>query len=167
MSEGGAGPPRRRGATSLGLKLGWGAVGKGAGVALALAIPTWVVLRVLMAAAHVAKDSNWWFVGFALFLVEMGFGGAVAADARPDDPLTHGGLAGLVAFSPVLVAVLVSGIATSAADQVARLLIVVVFYALMFGSAGIIGAMVASRPGRRRRTHRHRHRRAHSPRAGP
>jgi putative membrane protein (TIGR04086 family) len=110
------------------------AIGRGAGVALLVAVPAAVVQTV---AAPGALKS----LALLVTLVGFGLGGHVAGAPHPDRALTHGGLAGLAAG----VVVLVVGIARRSAAGEPVAWPSQPFLALLALSSGVIGGYVAFR----------------------
>jgi hypothetical protein len=121
----------------VGARIGWRAVALGA----ALAIAVLGVTVGLAALAHVDGDSNWVFAFYGLALGGLAAGGRLAAARRPDAALTHGLLAALLAYVAVVVAAVVLRLVLDRGLDVVAL----AFNALMAGSAGILGTMVAER----------------------
>jgi len=127
---------------------------------LTLVIPTYIVSVVIYIAADMSADSNFLFVPTIALFLEMALGGARAARLKPEAPLSHGALAALTAYIPLLVVVLAIPIAQGHNERLLALIPYLIFALLMFGSSGIFGALVVtsqrerSRARRRRRAHR-------------
>jgi putative membrane protein (TIGR04086 family) len=121
------------------LELDWGAIGIGAAVALALAVPAAVIGQAVVGDDE--EVSNVVFLFTAVILAGCAAGGFVAASKRPDAPLSHGAIAALAAY------VVVQGIGIAAIVvrddeiRIAR----IVFNALLSASVGMIGGLVAER----------------------
>ena len=118
-------------------RLGWRTVATGAGVAV-------VGLVITVAAVGITRvngGSNWVFLFYAIALLGLAAGARYAASRRPDAALIHGLLAALVAYTAfALVAVVARLILDRGIDVVA-----LTFNALLAGSAGIVGTMIAER----------------------
>ena len=74
------------------------AVVAGALVTLAVAVPTALLAQILDDAGSVDDDSPWLLGAFAVILFSMAVGGFVAANRRPDAPLTNSAAASLLAY---------------------------------------------------------------------
>jgi len=127
---------------------------------LTLVVPTYIVIEVVNVVADIHENSNFWFLAFLAIFFEMSLGGARAARLKPEAPLSHGALAALTAYIPLLVVVLAIPIAQGHNERLLALIPYLIFALLMFGSSGIFGALVVtsqrerSRARRRRRAHR-------------
>jgi putative membrane protein (TIGR04086 family) len=122
----------------------WKAVSAGVVAALALALPAALIGAVVVD----DESSNSVFVFFLVIMAGMLVGGFVAGSKRPDTPLTHGAIAGAVAYGisqtlTVLVRLL--------GGTVLRSPVVYVFNALLAASLGIVGGRVAERRNARLR----------------
>jgi len=114
----------------------WRAVGVGAAVALAVALP------VIVAGQALPRGSSLVVVLYLVLLAGLVAGGRVAGRRRPDAPLTHGALAALAATATLLAAiVLVRRVAGESAPNV----VAVMFNLLMSASAGILGGLLSTR----------------------
>jgi putative membrane protein (TIGR04086 family) len=109
------------------------AVGRGVGVALAVAVPAVVVQNVATGSLR--------SLAFLVSLAGFGLGGYVAGGRQPTRALTHGGVTGLVAGVTVLLVGIVRR--TAAGEEVAWLS--QPFLALLTLSSGLIGGYVAFR----------------------
>lgn len=132
------------------------AVLSGAVLALALAVPTVVGVQAYNALVGIPDDSNLWFAAAAVLFVEMMLGGSRAARLRLEAPFTHGAMAALLGYVPILVISLAVALVKKpiSANQIPGLVSAVLFGLLLFASAGIFGGLLATRPGRGRRRHR-------------
>lgn len=122
----------------------WRAVGAGAALALAVVVPTMVLVELVDATIGLDPGSNWVFLFYLLALVGLAAGGRAAAQRRPDAPLAHGLLAALVAYGVVAVI----GTALRLAVDKGPDPVALVFNTLMAASAGILGTLVAERATR-------------------
>lgn len=119
------------------VRIGWRAVATGAALAVAVLAST----VALVAVVDVGTGSNWVFAFYGLALAGLAAGAWRAASRRPDAPLAHGMLAALLAYAVVaVVAVVLRLVLDRGLDVVA-----LAFNALMAGSAGILGTIVAER----------------------
>jgi hypothetical protein len=109
------------------------AIGRGAGVALLVAVPAVVVQNIATGSLR--------SLAFLVSIAGFGLGGHVAGVAHPRRALTHGGLAGLAAG----VAVLVVGIVRRSAAGEPVAWTSQPFLALLALSSGLIGGYVAFR----------------------
>jgi hypothetical protein len=73
----------------------WRVVAKAAAIGLAIIVPVTVLRVVLDREMTNFDDSGWIYPLFLLILVAYGVAGWVAGRARPDEPFTHGALAGI------------------------------------------------------------------------
>ncbi len=130
------------------------AVAAGAGVALAVAVPTIVVSSL----AGIDSESDLVFVAFLIYLVGQGLGGWQAARRQPDAPLSNGAMAALAAY--VAIGVVASIIRITRGDRLDPESLIL--NAFLAASAGIFGGLIAAwrrppdarkppagRPGRR------------------
>ena len=116
--------------------LDWRAVGAGAAVALAVAVP------VIVAGQALSPGSSLVVVLYLVLLAGLVAGGRRAGRRRPDAPLTHGAVAALAATATLLaVIVVVRQVAGESAPNV----VAVVFNLLMSASAGILGGLLSTR----------------------
>jgi putative membrane protein (TIGR04086 family) len=129
-------PPDR-----AGLAISWETVGRGAGFALAIAVPAIVAAEVIDAVADLDPESNFIFLFYVLVVAGLVLGGWRAGKQAPDAPLSHGALAALVAYA--VIAVGTSVLRLAGGDGVDA--IGLVFNAFMAASAGILGGLVAGR----------------------
>ena len=118
--------------------ISWNAVVAGVVAALVFALPAGLVGAVVVD----DESNNGVFVFLLVIMVGMLAGGFVAGSKRPDMPLTHGALAGAVAYAvaqttTVLVRLLDGTDLRSPA--------VYVFNALFAASLGIVGGRLAER----------------------
>ncbi len=118
-------------------RIAWRTVALGAGVAL-----TVLALTIAgVALADIEAGSNWVFLFYAVGLGGLAAGAWRAASRRPDAALAHGLLAALAAYALLaVVAVALRLVLDRGVDAVA-----LTFNALMAGSAGILGTMIAER----------------------
>ncbi len=130
------------------------AVAAGAGVALAVAVPTIVVSSLV----GIDSESDLVFIAFLVYLVGQGLGGWQAARRQPDAPLSNGAMAALAAY--VAIGVVASIIRITRGDRLDPESLIL--NAFLAASAGIFGGLVAAwrrppdagkpsagRPGRR------------------
>jgi len=118
--------------------ISWNAVAAGVVAALVFALPAGLVGAVVVD----DESNNGVFVFFLVIMLGMLAGGFVAGSKRPDMPMTHGALAGAVAYviaqtMTVLVRVL------DGTDL--RSPVVYVFNALFAASLGVVGGRLADR----------------------
>ncbi|MGH9136012.1 MAG: hypothetical protein ACRD0G_03070 [Acidimicrobiales bacterium] len=118
------------------MDLDWRAIGIGAAVALAVAVPVNAV-----GAALLDEDSGWVFAFALVGLAGFAAGGFVAASKRPDTPLTHGAVAAAVAY---LLAQAVAVVVNLASDDDVNV-VAIVASALLAASFGLLGGLVADR----------------------
>ncbi|CAN5618158.1 hypothetical protein BH20ACT2_BH20ACT2_17450 [soil metagenome] len=119
---------------------------RGATLALLVAAPAALASEALVDDEAADGGSNLVFVFFLIILVAFLAGGALAGRGRPDVPLVHGAAAAAAAY-----------LVLQGAGTVARLFrgddlspLRLVFNGLLLVSAGILGALVATRTRRRR-----------------
>lgn len=117
-----------------------GAIVRGAGIAMVLAVPIALVGNAL----DLDSDSNLIFVFLGLILVAFGLGGFVAARGIDETPLTHGAVAALVGYVVVQVAAIIRRLVI---DEDVRW-VGVVFNGLLAASAGLLGALWSARRNR-------------------
>lgn len=116
----------------------WRAVGAGVVAALVLALPAG-----LIGAIVVTKNSdNRVFVFLLAILAGMFVGGFVAGSKQPDTPLTHGALAGAVAYLVAQTATVFVGVFS---NNDLKSPVVYVFNTLLSASFGVVGGLVAER----------------------
>lgn len=119
-------------------------VSAGAGVALAIAIPTILLESAVDATVGIDRDSNVLFLFYVPVLVGLVVGGWWAGRRRTDAPLTHGALAAFAAY--VVVALLTTIVRLAAGHSIdGSLLFALVFNGLLAASAGILGGLLATR----------------------
>jgi hypothetical protein len=112
------------------------AVGLGALVALAVAVPTIVISSLV----GVGSRSNAVFVPFLIYLAGQALGGWRAGRLRPDAPLSNGALASLAAYAAIgVVASVIRATHDRPLDPVS-----IVFNAFLAASAGILGGLLAT-----------------------
>lgn len=116
----------------------------GAAVALVVAVPPAVIAQV-RADRDTLEASSWVLVLFALILIAFVAGGWVAARQGPAQALANGAVAALVAFAVVQG----YGVARRLADGDDVRWLAILFNALLTASCGTVGAVLASRRGRR------------------
>ncbi len=147
-----AGEANRSGGTGL---FNLRAVGAGAALALAVAVPTIVVSSLV----GIDSESNLVFVAFLVYLAGQALGGWHAARRQPDAPLSNGAMAALVAYLAIgLVASIIRVGRGETLDPESLIL-----NTFLAASAGIFGGLVAmwrqppvgrtptqERPGRRK-----------------
>jgi hypothetical protein len=112
------------------------AVAAGAIVGLVVAVPT----IVLSSVADVDPRSNAVFLPFLVYLAGLVAGGWRAGRRQPDAPLSNGGVAALAAYAVLAVAASVIRVVSDRSLDVVSL----AFNALLAGSAGILGGLIAS-----------------------
>ena len=108
----------------------------GAIVALLVIVPTSVITSV----ADVDTDTNAVFIPLLVYVAGLVAGGWRAGRLRPDAPLSNGGVAAIVAYAAYAVAISVIRLVSDRALDVVSL----AFNAFLAGSAGILGALIAS-----------------------
>jgi hypothetical protein len=128
---------------------------------LTLVVPTYIVIEVVNVVADIHENSNFWFLAFLAIFFEMALGGARAARLKPEAPLSHGAIAALAAYVPLLVVVLAIPIAQGHNERLLALIPYLIFALLMFGSSGIFGALVVTSQRERSRARRRRRPPAH------
>lgn len=149
------GPTSSRRGAGGGL-VNWQAVVAGAGLALAVAVPTIVVTTLV----GIGPDSDRVFIPYLVYLAGQTAGGWWAARRQPDAPLSNGALAALVAY--VVLIVVASTIRVVRGDGLNPVSLVVNTF--LATCAGIFGGLIATwtspadppvtgsdRPGRNRR----------------
>ncbi len=122
----------------------WPAVVAGALVILAIAVPTALLAQLLDDAGSVDDDSPWLLGAFAVILFSMAVGGFVAANRRPDAPLTNSAAASLLAYLIVQTLGVIRLLATD--GDVAW--VAIPFFALLAAAAGMTGGLVADHRAR-------------------
>lgn len=130
--------------SSLGRVIHPPAIGLGALVTLAVAVPVALLGQTLDEVGIVDDDSMWVIPVFALILVGMVAGGHVAATRRPDAPLVNGAGAALCAYVVVQAIALVR-LATS--DETI-FWAAIPFFALLTAAAGMAGGLIADHRAR-------------------
>ena len=120
------------------------AVVAGALVTLAVAVPTALLAQILDDAGSVDDDSPWLLGAFAVILFSMAVGGFVAANRRPDAPLTNSAAASLLAYLIVQVV----GIVRLLAPDGDVAWVAIPFFALRAAAAGMTGGLVADHRAR-------------------
>jgi putative membrane protein (TIGR04086 family) len=121
------------------------AVLAGTAVDLAVALPVNLFVAVLRAFDVINDDSNLYPVLFVIVLAGMAAGGYVAGRRQPAAPLSHGALAGLLAYLPIGIVLFF----TRGIDNPADYARVAIFNAFMCMSAGAAGGyFVNRRPAR-------------------
>jgi len=111
------------------------AVGVGAALALAVAVPTIVVSSLV----GIDSESNLVFFAFLVYLGGQALGGWQAARRQPDAPLSNGAMAALVAYLAIgLVASIIRVRRGESLDPESLIL-----NAFLAASAGIFGGLVA------------------------
>ena len=118
-------------------RIAWRTVAVGA----AMALVTLAMLVVVVAIAKVDGASNWVFLFYAGGLAGLAAGARLAASRRPEAGLAHGLLAALLAYAVFAVVVVVARVVLDRGLDVVAL----TFNALLAGSAGIVGTMIAER----------------------
>jgi putative membrane protein (TIGR04086 family) len=113
------------------------AIGRGAGVAAAIALPAAIIQNL------VAEGSSLRGLLFLVIAAAFGVGGWVAGRARPDRALTHGGLAGLAGYLGVLAITILIRLARGAGPALAGIPLAL----LIALSCGLLGGYVAFRRG--------------------
>jgi hypothetical protein len=114
----------------------WRAVGAGAAVALAVAVPTIVVSSLV----GVDSGSNLVFVAFLLYLAGQALGGWWAGRRQPDAPLSNGALAALVAYAAI--GIVASAIRMGRGEGLDPESLIL--NAFLAASAGIFGGLLAA-----------------------
>jgi hypothetical protein len=120
----------------------------GAGVALAVAVPTVVAGIVL----DPEVESNVVFLLWGMVMAGFTLGGMWAAQRQPDAPFANGACAALAAYAVAVVASVVRRLARGESPDLVPLL----FNAFMAATFGIIGGLIG---GRRRSDAQRPHRR--------
>jgi len=117
------------------------AVIAGAGLGLAVAVPTIVGSSLI----GIDSTSNAVFVAFLVYLAGLTLGGRLAARRCPDAPLSNGAMAAIVAYLTIAVIVSILRLATSRALDPASLIL----NFFLAASAGILGGLIVTwrRPG--------------------
>jgi len=118
------------------LTVDWRAVGAGAMVALAVAVP------VILAGQALPRGSGLVVPLYLVLLAGLVAGGRRAGRRRPDAPLTHGALAALATTGTLLAAIV---IVRKVAGESTPNVVAVVFNLLMSASAGILGGLLSTR----------------------
>ena len=117
------------------------AVGLGAIVAMALAVPVVLVYQMLLNADVIGDESPLAFVFYVMAMAGFATGGFVAGSKRPEAPLSHGALAGLLAFSTVqLIASTVNLIRGDTLN-----VLQIVFNAMLASGLGLLGGHLSAR----------------------
>jgi peptidoglycan/LPS O-acetylase OafA/YrhL len=134
-----SGPARRVGGT-----VDWRVAGRGALVALVVALPPVVLVRLLKGSDLDGRESNLWVVSVLAILLGFGLAGFVAGRQRPRSALLHAAAAAGIAFAGLVVYTLgrhaVSGDPITVAFVVRLLLVGQITISL-----GILGGFVATR----------------------
>jgi hypothetical protein len=115
------------------------AVLEGAGVVLAVAVPTLVAGVVL----DPGDESNVILLLYGLVMVGFTLGGVWAARRRPDAPFANGACAALAAYAAIALVTSVVRLVRGRSFEPVPLL----FNAFMAATFGIIGALLSGRPG--------------------
>jgi protein-S-isoprenylcysteine O-methyltransferase Ste14 len=122
----------------------WLPVRDGAALALAVALPTVVAVEVADRTVGIDSGSNWVFAFYLVVLAGLVAGGRRAALRRPAAALPSGALAALAAYAVLGVGGTLLRLATGRDPEPVAL----VFNGLIALSAGLVGALLATRPGR-------------------
>ncbi len=117
------------------------AVGAGALLGLAVAVPAIVVAQLVDAVVGLGRDSNVWFVFYLVFLAGLVAAGHRSARRRPDAPFAHGAGAALAAYLVLALATTVVRAVRGRPTDPVQL----VFHGFMSASAGILGALLSTR----------------------
>ena len=120
------------------LRIDWEVVLAGAALAAAIDVPAMVLGTTL------SRDSALVIPLYLVLLAGQAVAGAYAARHHLEAPLVHGALAPLVAYVVIVVVVVVVRAIDGRAPDVTAL----VFNAFMAATAGIFGAMIATRSRR-------------------
>lgn len=120
----------------------------GAAVTLSVMVPPIVAVRVLL--GSFSDQSNGWLAVLGLFSVACVVGGITAGRLARHRHLQHGAAATSGAFVFAVVAGLVRRSVTGDDVITAAIAATVLFFALLAASLGVVGALVGSRPPRRR-----------------
>jgi putative membrane protein (TIGR04086 family) len=116
----------------------WNAVMAGVVAALVLALPAALIGAIVVD----DESNNGVFVFFLVIMAGMLVGGFVAGSKRPDTPLTHGAIAGAVAYG---IAQTLTVLVRLLGGTDLRSPVVYVFNALLAASLGIVGSRFAER----------------------
>lgn len=117
------------------------AVVAGAGLALAVAVPTIAAVQLIDAVAGISSSSDIVLLFYVFVVAGLVVGGWRAGRLRPDAPLANGSLAALAAYGVIAVVVTVVRIVAGSTVEVGGL----VFNGVIAGCAGVIGALLAMR----------------------
>jgi putative membrane protein (TIGR04086 family) len=112
------------------------AVGIGAGVAIAIAVPSALAGQLLADA-----ESNLVFLFFLAVLVGFVLGGSAAARRAPEAPFTNGALAAVAAYLLIQGLAIISLLVRGEPIRVPQIL----FNALVAYGSGLLGGLMASR----------------------
>lgn len=123
------------------------AIGLGALVTLAVAVPAALVGQTLDESGIVDDDSMWVLPVFLVVLVAMVVGGYVAASRRPDAPLLNSAGAALVGYVIVQSVAIVRLVAQD--EEI--LWAAIPFFALLTAAAGMTGGLIAEHRARKPR----------------
>ena len=123
------------------LRIDWEVVLGGAALGVAVAVPAIVL------GATIARDSNYVILLYVVLMGGLVAAGRYAAGHHLEAPLVHGALAALTAYAVIEVVVVV---ARAVASQRWPDALALIFNGFMSASAGIFGALIATRAGRPR-----------------
>ncbi|HET9732784.1 MAG TPA: hypothetical protein VFP54_08935 [Acidimicrobiales bacterium] len=116
----------------------------GAGVAIVVAVPAAVAVRVLKSADMAGGHSNWWLAGAAAVLAGFAVGGWFAARRSADLPLSHAAWAAAYGFVVMVIGSALAAVAGSGHVGTATVLVTAALGALCVSFA-VLGGWMAVR----------------------
>lgn len=119
-------------------------VGTSALVMVAITLPPVWIVRLLKGDDLAGRESNLWFLGPLALLAGFAIGGFLAARRRPDTPLLHSLLAGLVAYAAITLVTVVRHIVSGGGVGLLSLLLL----GQIAVSVALLGGYTATRRGR-------------------
>lgn len=110
-------------------------------VTLAITLPPVWVVRIMKGDDLAGSESNLWFLGPLALLIGFSVGGHLAARRRPDTPLLHSVLTGLVAYGLIAVFTIIRRAITGGGVGILSLLLL----GQIAVSVALLGGYVAMR----------------------
>jgi hypothetical protein len=130
--------------------LDWRVAGQGALLALAVALPPAIVVRLLAGGDSNGQGSNAWVVAVLGIFAGFAVGGHLAARKRPASGITHASAAGAMAYGALAVYTLIRHLVTGQTVDIALLVQLALAGSIVI-SIGVLGGWVAVRQAARSR----------------
>ena len=132
-------------------RLDWRVAAQGALLALAVALPPAIVVRLLAGGDTSGQESNAWVVAVIGIFAGFAVGGHLAARKRPANGITHAAAAGALAYAALAVYTLIRHVVTSQTVD-AALFVQLALAGTIVISIGVLGGWVAIRQAARARS---------------